>query len=1422
MSSGKAALVRALKSANETLKNGDASEALRLANEAVAMDENAYEAWVVRGKCAAANGDADDAVTSYERAIGIKSDHPAAYQGLSETLEAKGDVEGRLRATRLLADATRASGKIEKYYEFMKKACAYAWKHRAWTRVVEFCGELGTIRASDVACADEETRVESLRRACEAALALRDARAAEAGEAAVQTLRSTTIASKGEESAVRALGARASYAADDETLSEALRAWLAEDAARATFDARTHLAEYERLFARLTAALSSSVDCDLDVKTCARETLAEASRLVDAWGDVALERVAESPTVVVAALELGVDCEEEGWDDVVRDADADETRVVALLEKIRDADAIANAWLTLRETGRSGAFAHSCRPVDAPRDAAGLLSDALRDDVLAHLSREDEMRPMLAGAVIGWLALAESALVGGQRGDARALRCAATAMKLLRCDVTADALPKTTRRVVVLHAEAMMLEGMFARANEVFTEVEGPRAMRGAATCALHAHPPERERALDILTAAANAYPAVARVRVEKGWLMTIAGAPETRDEALATLEEACGAAPGRALAADAPADACARLGIARWRAKVEPRKGPGSAYEALLLGAARASAYQAAAFAHLGLSRSAAGDDARARKCHARALALCPADPTSGPVAFANALNANDIREATKICREALDVDSRCAWAANRLAPMRARAGDHEGAARALQVVLRVSPRNAGAWEALGASYTVLGRHSAALKAFERALELSEDSGDGARAYAAAQTGHIQLTLGSSVDAAESYEKALSDGVDRVAALFGLARAHAHYAEGALRLGAPGRAADSLREARRAASRAVDALGESATATFWKLLGDVHHLTARVNDPAHGKDVEATLAERARAATAAVDAYEKALALSPDAPARWRDLVAALRLKTDVHVLLDDVTAAETCAEEASRRAVGYVERAPGDARAWFALASTAVGEDAASRDARAMTALSRAVAIDPTFADAWCALGRLRLSRGDVAGARDALDRARIADPSSGDAWTATAELFVAGGRLEEARGAFRTAASLGAGCEAELGCALASCASSPARARDAYACARRARERLPGDAVAAVAAALCAESRGSFTESEDAARDAIEAAKLRERRAAADGSPRRRLSAVGLAGTTTNDDASHRVASRVAEACLRRLEHRRRASASSPTSSFLRALSAAASSSSSVSSSSASSYSEDEVRRLIARCAPRNDDDDDDDDDDDTDSALIFTAARTLAASLSSEHDVVVAALGACPRAVPRGDRRARSALALARAACALNATPVIGGDEKTLTEASRDASRAFAYDPSSTAAARILERALDRRRGRARADAENHHALFERMSTAVEKHLAGDAIGAESTVRSIADDDGAGGRCGGSPLAARASARLLLVTFLLARANRDDDARPRKEARKAFAKVPEEAIESYRSVAGVARALASECVVGVGGA
>ena len=188
--------MKTLKAANEALKAGDAASARGLAKEAIEADGEAYEAWVMDGKAANALGALDDAVKSYERAIEIRSEHPAAYQGLNETYAAKGDVVGRLRALRALVDAHRASGKVDKLVEFLKQACACAWENAQWSRVIEFCGEMGELRTGEV---DEATRVESVKRACDGALALRDARAAEAGEAAVQMLRSKTIASKAEE-----------------------------------------------------------------------------------------------------------------------------------------------------------------------------------------------------------------------------------------------------------------------------------------------------------------------------------------------------------------------------------------------------------------------------------------------------------------------------------------------------------------------------------------------------------------------------------------------------------------------------------------------------------------------------------------------------------------------------------------------------------------------------------------------------------------------------------------------------------------------------------------------------------------------------------------------------------------------------------------------------------------------------------------------------------------------------------------------------------------------------------------------------------------------------------------------------------------------------------------------------------------------
>ena len=78
--SAKASLMKTLKAANEALKAGDAASARGLAKEAIEADGDAYEAWVMDGKAANALGALDDAVKSYERAIEIRSEHPAAYQ----------------------------------------------------------------------------------------------------------------------------------------------------------------------------------------------------------------------------------------------------------------------------------------------------------------------------------------------------------------------------------------------------------------------------------------------------------------------------------------------------------------------------------------------------------------------------------------------------------------------------------------------------------------------------------------------------------------------------------------------------------------------------------------------------------------------------------------------------------------------------------------------------------------------------------------------------------------------------------------------------------------------------------------------------------------------------------------------------------------------------------------------------------------------------------------------------------------------------------------------------------------------------------------------------------------------------------------------------------------------------------------------
>jgi hypothetical protein len=158
-----------------------------------------------------------------------------------------------------------------------------------------------------------------------------------------------------------------------------------------------------------------------------------------------------------------------------------------------------------------------------------------------------------ASCALGWLALAESMLVGGEHAEVHALQASNMALKILRNDVTADVLPKTSRRVLLVNAESMIRSGMFREASSSFSMLEGPRAMRGLATCALCAHPPDYHGALEVLSSAVEAYPNVKRTQAELGWLSMIAGSQTSRQEALKMLEGACGASTSQALSTSTP-----------------------------------------------------------------------------------------------------------------------------------------------------------------------------------------------------------------------------------------------------------------------------------------------------------------------------------------------------------------------------------------------------------------------------------------------------------------------------------------------------------------------------------------------------------------------------------------------------------------------------------------------------------------------------------------------------------------------------------------------------------------------------------------------------------------------------------------------------------------------------------------------------
>ena len=994
-----------------------------------------------------------------------------------------------------------------------------------------------------------------------------------------------------------ARGARAFDATLDAAMARraAARLDLAAGADAAGAAALETLDELERLLARHGG--------EPEARRLARDAALEAAAALDAGWDVEEEgweetRAFDEESVALTRRALAV---LRACDHVSRASAASatsassETAVPETSETDEPEDdptadpaaAVARVWCRLADPGgrgRSGRAANAPGSRAAalafpPRAREALVAALRRDDAVVAGGRERENRAATTASatspgasLLGWGAAAEAAAAADRPGEALdAARAGLKSLKALRererpsvdGDGDPGAAPRAQaaeRRLRVVSAEALCSLGRLAEARAAFRAIAppSPRTTRGLAASS------DAREALTLLKSAASAFgPAAPRPLAELGWAMLKAGGEGAASRARRALERACelvAASEADDVAAGAPPDIAARLGIARWREAVEAgdssapatARGPGSPRAALLVAAAEEGPWRASAFAHLALVYAASGDETRAAKCRARALLLDPADPTAGPAACDAA--KDDERETEQICAAALAASSRCAWAAVRLAPIAARRGDHEAAAAALRTTLRAAaadaPETAAAWEALGASYDAMDKHSAALKAYRAAIDLDErNKKTKIRVFASTRSGSLAETLGDLNAAVAAHAAALDAAPGHPAAALGLAEAETARAKEAARVGALARAAGAAARAAAAAELARAAPNAPIRAAA-KRAGDAYLVAARLGvGHIGGAATSGALGASASACLAARRAYARGVLATPHRAAAWFDLAAACVARAELDAEDDEASDAFHTNASACLRASLRLD--PADPAAWVALGTlpAARAEDATKRNstrrdrARRETALARATVLDPSCAPAWAALGRLYVtaaldsdssneetrspsltvssmddddekqnatSAGNASvlsiktfwlqRASAALDRARAADPGSKEAWLATAMLHAANLDPAEAAGAARAAADAGNAAEAHraralwglsslVGKSAAKSAKSYLSTNASYASARRAREASRPDAVAALALGLCAEARGRDAE----AHAAFEAASL-----------------------------------------------------------------------------------------------------------------------------------------------------------------------------------------------------------------------------------------------------------------------------------------------------------------------------------------
>ncbi|XP_069681678.1 tetratricopeptide repeat protein 37 [Periplaneta americana] len=452
-------------------------------------------------------------------------------------------------------------------------------------------------------------------------------------------------------------------------------------------------------------------------------------------------------------------------------------------------------------------------------------------------------------------------------------------------------------------------------------------------------------------------------------------------------------------------------------------------------LKAAKLDPHSYSCYVYLGHYYSQGGKDLdKARRCYQKAFRLNPNCKEAGAgLSDIYRLQKNseaNIQLLTYVTQAVGCTEAKWAWL--RLGLHHTEQGNHQEAVDSLLSAIRADPTDSHCWESLADAYYGRGAHTAALKSYQRVLELNPDA-----VYPAFQLGTIKQIIGLYEESIEEFRSLLINNPTYVPALKGLGETCLCLARSYFTRQLLGCCRDSCQNAVNPLCTALEERKDLSC--LWKLLGDASTLVAQLPDKYsylqfrawattaacdHEDDTKFVELEKANVFQQAVRCYCRALSLASGNALVWHDLAYVYHLQAGY---IEEVETKTQLQEHALAAVKKCVMLNPKNWQHWNLLGAVAASPELGNLGL-AQHAFIKAIQLENN-AITWTNLGTLYLCLNEIKLAHEAFKVAQRTDPAYVESWIGQA-LIAESMNHEDAMDLFRHTTQLGIHPESCIG--------------------------------------------------------------------------------------------------------------------------------------------------------------------------------------------------------------------------------------------------------------------------------------------------------------------------------------------------------------------------------------------------------